>query len=230
MLQFLPDHTYRGYEYACFPPAGISSEDALRRRLKTVDPRLRVLWVNKLWQSPNGSFEKKTHVCIAFEDKSTHRKRDVLEKVLLPTVYDGVMRYDGPFVSASILDGLEREAIARRIPEERVLEAADKWRQQGAVGDYVSLAEVFQEIVYQAWATRKQREFEEEHLLEKKLSQQTFADIRDETRKARRQTNADIQDQISEGRLQDMKASGEGDHVFLSDTSSWTPTDSGKKE
>lgn len=223
MLTLLEGYTYLGYQYTCVPPPGVSEEPILRRRLREIDSRLRLFWVNKAWMSPTFGRIRATFAVTAYEDPYWNSEHEPLQGVLLPTVSDGIGSYHGPFRCASVLDGLEREAYARGIPADQVVSAANTWRNQGWVGSYFALHELLPEAREKAWWARNRVEKARDGAGAKLLGKQFQDEILAKEQVSRKRLKDPIVADIKEGYLQDKRAAGAGDHVFVNNTSAWSP-------
>lgn len=152
----LQDHRFLGVQYQGFPPADHSWEAPLLKRLYSLEPRLRVLWAQRCYQSKEGSIEKRTCLAFAFHhDGPTASKWNPVSNVLLPVHSNGLgIIYAQPLVSLSVVDGLELEAIEKGCPPESVLSTADRWRQHGRPGRYIPMSVIVPEVEQRAWERR----------------------------------------------------------------------------
>lgn len=212
----LQDHRFLGVQYLCHPPADHSWDAPVMKRLHALEPRLRVLWAQRCYQSKEGSLEKRTCLAFAFHhDGPTASKWSPVSNVLLPVHSNGLgITYEQPLVSLSVVDGLELEAIEKGCPPESVISTADRWRQQGRPGRYIPMAAVLEEVQMRTWERRNAVSYAYDTGIEQSIIRDindpiVAADELDTKQRAR-----ELAGQMRDDRLQIGKESGALDYTF----------------
>jgi hypothetical protein len=151
----------RGYVYSCNPPAGIDPErDLVRRFVREIDPRIRPLWLTKVWKAHTGGIERRTFAALAFQSDGLVKQHvHELDGLILPTgPNDCGLRYTPHLFNLSVLDGLEMFAIENGVPPGEAERVASKMRQAGAIGTYTPLRDAFAEARAKSWWARNHEE------------------------------------------------------------------------
>jgi hypothetical protein len=194
-----------GYSFACMPPPGFPEEVEAIRELVKLDPRIRALWLTKAIQTVSGGYEKHTFACIGFHSPQGFKGNyPMVENLALPQGGIGAagLRYENPIFLTSILDGLEQIVMRKGCPANKAEAAATRLRQQGAIGEFVSLASCVEEARRKVWALRRYAEKTDEAKQLQRLALGAIADQKAAEANAARALFKDITYADGDERLQ----------------------------
>ena len=214
----LTDHRFVGTFYLCHPPADCSWEAPTVKRLYGLEPRLRVLWAQRVYQAKEGSTEKRTCLAFAFHhDGPTMGKWKPISNVLLPIHSNGLgISYEQPLVSLSIVDGLELEALEKGIEPHECIKTAAKWREQGRPGRYVPLPAILKEVEQRTWERRNAVCYVYDTGIEQNELRNIVEPLDNAASVRTKQEVRELAGQLRDDRLQIGKEAGVLDHTFIS--------------